>query len=155
MLGTGQGNCPFTTGAVSYVCVAATGVTQTSATIGGETTDPRATRARFVVTPAPAGGQPAIVNLSSAASTTVTGLTPNTDYTFVVQFLPANSDTPLGSSSAAGGCPFRTGAVSYTCVNAQAVTQTSARVGGQTNDPRVTQARFVLDPAPPAVSRQR
>ena len=64
-----------------------------------------------------------------------------------VDFLPANSDVPLGSS-AANGCPFTTGNVNYVCVAATGVTQSAATIGGSTTATRATQARFEVSPAP-------
>ena len=157
VLGSSVANgCPFTTTAPLYVCVAATGITQTSAVIGGSTNNALVTEARFFVSPA-GGTAPADTTFTPNAnngnrdfSSTVTGLTAGTSYTFVVQFLDANGNI-LGSSSnvAPNNCPFTTLAIppTYVCIAATNVGQTTATLNGRTTNASVTQATFVLTPA--------
>jgi hypothetical protein len=125
-------------------------VTRSSARIAGVTTDPKAATARFVLDPREGTAHddetPTVTGDSRRFSTTATGLTPDTTYSFVVEFLD-NHDHVLGAS-AAGGCDFRTlpPPPVFLCVAASWITDDSATFGGLTTSPDATLAHFILIP---------
>ena len=136
-----------------YICTAASSITQTSAVIGGSTSNPNATKAQFVLDPAQ-GSAPDDAQFTAGPNSTrvfeanATGLTPNTTYSFRVRFLD-NAGTVLGTT-AAGGCPFTTQPIppSYVCVAGNATSQTTATISGRTTNANATAARFVLAGGP-------
>ena len=148
LIATSTNSCPFTPPVPpTYVCVSGTATSSTTATLVGRTTDTNATQATFVLSPAQ-GTAPDDTTAAGPDATfesSATGLTPNRNYTFQVQFRNT-AGTVLGTS--ANSCPFTTPtAPTYVCINAASITQTSAMFGGSTSNQNVKQARFTLTPA--------
>lgn len=105
-------DCTFVTAAVpdTYECLAPTGVTATSATLQGRTSDGEIDTASFKLTPQ--GGSPTASSGVEAGnsnnwSASASGLTPDTSYTYTVDFFDNTTVEGTGSGSA---CSFRTSA---------------------------------------------
>ena len=151
LLGTSAvGGCPFNTpSAPTYVCINATGITTSSAVLGGSTSNQSVTQARFTLSPAVGAS---IVDTSATPVggdkqffVTANGLAPGTNYSFLVEFLDAQNNV-VGSNTAGDRCPFTTLHL-YECVVASAIGPNSATVGGSTTNLAASQARFTLTPA--------
>jgi len=126
----------------TYTCLAATNVTDTSATLNAGTTDPSVTSATYSL----------IIELDAIAvqmpvpapySLDLTNLTPGTTYGYRVVFNPG------GHAQSNETCNFTTSGVApppgpYVCLAATNVTGTSATLNAGTTDRRVTSATFTL-----------
>ncbi len=130
----------------TYNCVAASPVGQTTATLRGSTNDTSVTSALFTLkTPAVSSAGTDTTTDSGAFSVDVTGLAPNTTYTYDVEFRGGN---PAATKGTASGCGLVTAAVpdTYECLAPTDVTATSAKLRGRTNDVEIDGATFALTP---------
>ena len=108
----GTPECQFATPPVppTYVCVSATGVTQTSAVLKGETSDATVASATFTLSPA--GGTVANSTIAPGGagkilSAVATGLTPGVTYTYTIEFFNA-AGVEVGTSLSGPACSFPT-----------------------------------------------
>ncbi len=129
-----------------YRCVAPTNVTPTSATLNADTNNSNVTKAEFAITSGPTVSDDTPSAATPRFSASVSGLAPNTVYTYKVDFLTSATDV-VGTAS---GCEFATGQLhTYACAAPQNVTQTAARLRGSTDDPAVTGATFTAGSGSP------
>src|SRR6202011_2394378 len=128
--------------------VQATNITSTSATITWATSQPADTQvAYFIGSAKPTWSACCNPTNATSHSLTLTGLAPNTTYSFFVESTPTGSATPVDSSTST----FSTlGLISN--VQVTNVTATSATITWATNRPADTQVAYSLGSAQPTWS---
>ena len=132
--------CAIPGAANTYLCSAATAVTHDTATLHAATSDAAVTEAVFTLNP----GNITLTDSTgpSPYSVDATGLTPDTLYTYSVEFNPG----AIPQSNA--GCELTTLAApivpTYECSAATAVSHDSATLNGSTTDAAATAAVFTL-----------
>ena len=129
-----------------YLCIAATNVTDTTATLNSQTSDLSITSVTFTLVESDIV-QPQMP-VTAPYSLDVTGLTPGTVYSFTVEFFTVVSD-PGEHAQTNETCTFTTTGVPpapgpYACLPATNVTDTTATLNAGTTDPSVTSATFSL-----------
>ena len=150
----GTATRPTTGDQKTYTCAAPTGVTSDAATLRATTTDLDVTAAEFSLTAA-SGGSPQVVagvedpDVRGKWSAAVTGLQPETSYTYDVRFVRSSGSTT------AEDCAFATtkGPESYTCAAPTNVTENSATLRGSTTDETVDATLFELSSANGSTTR--
>jgi hypothetical protein len=125
-----------------YQCAAPTEITTTGAVLHATTDDPSVTAASFDI-----DGQtlPGVDDGGGAWSAAVTGLDPNTAYTYSVTFTLDHGE--VVSQLTVEDCALGTDPVvhSYSCSAATGVTDSAATLNGETDDPNVDGATAVLN----------
>lgn len=131
----------------AYSCLAPLDVTQTTATLRGSTDDSDVDRAAFTFT-APASETRTFTDTDAASgfAAAVTGLSPNTAYTYTVDFFEGDS---VRANGQAKGCTFTTNPTpdTYACAAPEEVTAESATLLGSTSNGQVDTGAFTLTPA--------